>query len=193
MIDKDKQQEINILNSYQAEKNTPETIKETENNKRNFSNFSNLEIAKPFEIVGNNLDSNQNNQLENLTLTEKLGKIKINTPNVSRNFVDTLNPLAKEKYLHIEKILEEDLSGIYNNLLPKDQQKFKEKGEKTAQAIFDMIYRKTKIQIKKIINLIRKWLEIIPGINRYFLEQEAKIKADKIAEIAIKEGKKIEF
>ena len=35
----------------------------------------------------------------------------------------------------------------------------------------------------KIIDVIKKWLSIIPGINKFFLEQEAKIKTDKIMEL----------
>jgi hypothetical protein len=34
--------------------------------------------------------------------------------------------------------------------------------------------------VKKILALIRDWLKLIPGVNRFFLEQEAKIKTDKI-------------
>ena len=39
------------------------------------------------------------------------------------------------------------------------------------------------IQMKKILKLIREWLLIIPGVNKFFLEQEAKIKAEKIQQI----------
>jgi hypothetical protein len=40
-----------------------------------------------------------------------------------------------------------------------------------------------KVNIKKIRNLIIRWLRVIPGVNRYFLEQEAKIKTDRISEM----------
>jgi hypothetical protein len=33
------------------------------------------------------------------------------------------------------------------------------------------------------LKLIREWLLIIPGVNKYFLEQEAKIKTDKIQQL----------
>mgnify|MGYP007030126443 CR=1 FL=1 len=36
--------------------------------------------------------------------------------------------------------------------------------------------------IKKIINRIRSWLSIIPGVNSYYVDQEAKIKTEKILE-----------
>ncbi|HZJ41757.1 MAG TPA: hypothetical protein VFD51_01950 [Patescibacteria group bacterium] len=55
-------------------------------------------------------------------------------------------------------------------------------GEDTTAKI-NLLLNKTKIKVDKIISLIKKWLKIIPGINHFFLEQEAKIKADKIINI----------
>ena len=83
------------------------------------------------------------------------------------------------KFKKIEAILEEDLGDIYFSLSPQKQQEFKAKGEETTIKIIGLL-AKPKIQIKKIISLIRDWLKIIPGINVFFLEQEVKIKADKI-------------
>ena len=69
--------------------------------------------------------------------------------------------------------------------MPKSKQReFKGEGEKTAAKI-NQLMSKTKVNVKKIINLIKKWLSIIPGINSFFLEQEAKIKADEIFKIKI--------
>ncbi|MFA6526222.1 MAG: hypothetical protein WCT26_02285 [Candidatus Buchananbacteria bacterium] len=93
-------------------------------------------------------------------------------------------PAADEsvlRYKQIEKVLEEDLGEIYNNLTPQEQKAFKIKGEETARSIFQLVYHKTKVKIKKIVKLIKAWLKAVPGINKFFLEQEAKIKADKIA------------
>ncbi|MFA6593930.1 MAG: hypothetical protein WCT16_01605 [Candidatus Buchananbacteria bacterium] len=102
------------------------------------------------------------------------------------------NARALETYKQIENILEEDLGEVYNNLSAQDQQVFKVKGEEAARSIFKIVYHQTKVKVKKIIHLIKRWLKMIPGINRYFLEQEAKIKADKIIALA-KNDKKIEF
>jgi len=99
---------------------------------------------------------------------------------------------AYAKYKQIEKVLEEDLGEIYNNLTPQEQKVFKVKGEETARSIFQLVYHKAKVKVKKIVKLIRNWLKSVPGINKFFLEQEAKIKADKIAALA-GESKKIEF
>ena len=47
-----------------------------------------------------------------------------------------------------------------------------------------------KVKVNKIIALIRDWLKLIPGINKFFLEQETKIKADNLLEYkAEKEGR----
>ena len=58
-----------------------------------------------------------------------------------------------------------------------------EKGEETANEISAMI-RNFKVKVGKVLKLIRDWLHTIPGVNRFFLEQEAKIKTDNILEMA---------
>jgi len=101
--------------------------------------------------------------------------------------------LGYQKYQELENVLSEDLSAMYSAMVPKDQERFKLKGEETAKKIFQLVYQQTKVNVKKIIKLIKDWLKLIPGINKYFLEQEAKIKADKIAELAVKNGNKVDF
>jgi len=89
-------------------------------------------------------------------------------------------PQEKEESLRqIEKILEEDLGEIYFNLPLEKQAEFKRVGEETSRIINELL-KKTTLKIKEIIKLIISWLKIIPGVNIFFLEQEAKIKADKI-------------
>ncbi len=82
----------------------------------------------------------------------------------------------------IEDILEEDLEKVYFKMSPEKQAEFKQAGEETASKIENLL-REAKVKIKKILDLIRNWLKIIPGINKFFLEQEAKIKTDKILDI----------
>lgn len=84
--------------------------------------------------------------------------------------------LTKEQ---VEHILAEDLESVYGELPKPLQEEFKAKGEETAVKI-TLLMQKAKVKIREIINLIKKWLKTIPGINKFFLEQEAKIKADKI-------------
>jgi hypothetical protein len=92
------------------------------------------------------------------------------------------NQQQAARQLEIEKILEKDLGDIYINLPAEKQQQFKVVGEQTAVAINDL-YNKGKLTIKRIIELIRKWLGLVPGVNKFFLEQEAKIKADEIKKL----------
>jgi len=63
-----------------------------------------------------------------------------------------------------------------------EQKAFKLKGEETVTKINELLSH-TKVKVNKIIALIRDWLKLIPGINKFFLEQETKIKADKIIKI----------
>ncbi len=90
-----------------------------------------------------------------------------------------------EREKKIEKILESDMDDIYLGLRPEKRREFKTGGEKTAQQINGMIDH-GKVKFKKVINLIKKWLLIVPGINRFFLEQEAKLKTDEIIKLADK-------
>jgi hypothetical protein len=87
---------------------------------------------------------------------------------------------AKSEFLiQVENFLAEDLGDIYNRMEQNQRQIFKLKGEEVARKIEEMA-AKGKMRIKKIVALIKEWLKIIPGVNRFFLEQEAKIKGDKI-------------
>jgi hypothetical protein len=82
----------------------------------------------------------------------------------------------------IDNILAEGLNDVFLEMDPKQQRIFKEEGEKTASKI-NIILSSAKIKIKNIIDLIKNWLKLIPKINPHFLEQEAKIKADKIIKL----------
>jgi hypothetical protein len=82
----------------------------------------------------------------------------------------------------VENVLAQGLADVYLNLTPQKRQEFKKAGEQTAQKI-NQLLSKTKINIGEIIELIKKWLSLIPGMNKYFLEQEAKIKADELIKL----------
>lgn len=82
----------------------------------------------------------------------------------------------------IEKIMEDGLADIFLNLEPDKQNEFKIKGEQTANDI-NKLLNQVKVKANKIIELIKKWLSLIPGVNRFFIEQEAKIKTDKIMKL----------
>lgn len=87
-----------------------------------------------------------------------------------------------EVTLKIEKILEDGLGDAWSRLSPLAQQEFKVKGEETAQAIRALL-RAAHVKVKKIFRLILEWLKMLPGINRFYLQQEAKIKTDRLIEL----------
>ena len=91
-------------------------------------------------------------------------------------------PPKSEILVSIERILEEDLGEIYFKMPPHLQQEFKIKGEETASKI-EQLFKQAKATARKILKLLREWLKIIPGVNKFFLEQEAKIKTDRLMKL----------
>jgi uncharacterized protein (DUF885 family) len=85
----------------------------------------------------------------------------------------------------IEKVLEENIADAYQRLSPSGKQAFKIKGEKTANAVKEMISQGHS-KARKIFTLILEWLRMLPGVNRFFLEQEAKIKTDRLIKLGAK-------
>jgi len=82
----------------------------------------------------------------------------------------------------IDSILSEGLNEVFLKMDKAHQQEFKKRGEETVKKI-NTLLDKTRVRAGKIIDLIKSWLKLIPGVNRFFLEQEAKIKADKIIKV----------
>ena len=79
----------------------------------------------------------------------------------------------------IDAILSDGLNEIFLKMKPLEQKIFQKKGEETVTKI-NALLNQTKLKINKIVALIRQWLSLIRGINKFFLEQEVKIKTDKI-------------
>ncbi|MFH1790328.1 MAG: hypothetical protein ABH832_04660 [bacterium] len=100
-------------------------------------------------------------------------------PNLLQKKSMAVPQVRDELTIKIEKILEQGLDESYQNLSPIAKQEFKIKGEQTAIKIRDLM-RSTRVKVKKILKLILEWLRMLPGVNVFFLEQEAKIKADRI-------------
>lgn len=89
-------------------------------------------------------------------------------------------PVARDELsIKVEKILAENIREPYEKLSPIARQEFKIKGEETAAEIGGLL-RATRIKVKKIFQLILEWLFLLPGVNKFFLEQEAKIKTDRV-------------
>ncbi len=135
----------------------------------------NIETQQPQETTLETQSSNESIDNKIDTLKNKLlkKKKKVQMPQVK-----------DELTLRIEKVMEDGIADAYRELTPVQQQEFKIKGEETAYKIRELL-KKTRIKIKDIFKLLYEWLRMLPGINKFFLEQEAKIKADKI--IAIKD------
>ena len=112
--------------------------------------------------------------------TRDIEKNDIATP--SQVTVPPESPLAIKREKSIEAILEKDLEQMYSQMPAEKQAEFKRKGEETARKI-NALFEKTKVKVRQIIELIKNWLLTIPGINKFFIEQEAKIKADEIIKL----------
>ncbi|MCX6781984.1 MAG: hypothetical protein NTW66_02610 [Candidatus Magasanikbacteria bacterium] len=103
----------------------------------------------------------------------------------------TMPPMPRDELTkQVEKVLSEGLKDAFEKLPPIAQQEFKLKGEQTAVKIRELL-RSAKIKVKKIFRLIIEWLMLLPSINHFFLEQEAKIKTDKIIELKKRDEDKV--
>ncbi|MDA0208536.1 MAG: hypothetical protein O3B64_04025 [bacterium] len=89
-------------------------------------------------------------------------------------------PELPELLVEIETDLSKGLEDVYAALPESVKPAFRARGEEIAKEIVIMV-ESGKFAMKKVIDLIRSWLKMIPGVNRFFVEQEAKIRADKIA------------
>lgn len=95
-----------------------------------------------------------------------------------------VQPSADIMVKNIESTMAEGLEDSYKEMDPALQQRFKQTGEDTANAI-NKLLQQSKLQVKKIVTLLLRWLRLIPRVNPYYLEQQAKIKADAI--VALKQ------
>ncbi len=118
---------------------------------------------------------------ETYNAPEALSTQKEGKPGESGGIVSLSNAQVKyeQRRKEIENVLAKDLDEIFISLSPEKRKEFKAAGEETARKINSML-DEAKIKIKKIISLIRDWLKVVPGVNRFFLEQEVKIKTDEI-------------
>lgn len=79
----------------------------------------------------------------------------------------------------VESLLAEGLMQLYQSLPEARRAEFKRRGEEVANKITDMIIF-GKEKVKEIWKLIGEWLRMVSGVNKYYLEQEIKIKTDRI-------------
>lgn len=95
---------------------------------------------------------------------------------------ETVDNYHQKRALEVDNVLSAGLGETFLAMSPDKQKIFKTEGEQVVKKI-NVLLDATKVNINKIISLIRHWLSIIPGVNRYFLDQEAKIKTDNILKI----------
>lgn len=82
----------------------------------------------------------------------------------------------------VQKILTSGLEEALAPMPEEAKQRFLQKGKEIGAIIADMV-RQYKVEVKRVFTLLKEWLTTIPGVNRFFLEQEAKIKTDSILEL----------
>ncbi len=152
----------------------------------------NLNIEKKSgksDIKIEKLDLNQENKIEKEAVNletngeEKKPLEKIGEAFRSNKKTDislSSSDLIRQK--QIDAILSEGLNDIFLSMDVKQQKIFREEGEKATTKI-NLLLNSAKVKLKNIIDLIKNWLKLIPKVNPYFLEQEAKIKADKIIKL----------
>lgn len=95
-------------------------------------------------------------------------------------------PPKEPLLIEVEEVLTENIADIYKQLPEQKKALFRRTGEQVAAQITQMM-KSGIMQIKKVLGWIRTWLMIIPGVNQFFLEQEAKIKSDKINELFLRQ------
>lgn len=87
--------------------------------------------------------------------------------------------VKSDEQKEVESILSANLTEIYQGMTPQEQQKFREKGEEASAEITGLVGQ-FKASARKVLHIITGWLASIPRVNKFFLEQEAKLKTDQI-------------
>lgn len=81
--------------------------------------------------------------------------------------------------LEVEELLSHNMTDVFLALPADRKRAFKESGEEAARKIQALVAT-GRATARKIFDIVRDWLRGLPMINRFFLEQEAKIKTDEI-------------
>ncbi len=92
-------------------------------------------------------------------------------------------PITKSQLrLAIERIMEQSASEYYPGMPPRLQKKFSELGDRVSLKIEKLLLTK-KNHIVDIAHILHEWLKLIPQASPYYLEQEAKIRADEMVRL----------
>lgn len=93
--------------------------------------------------------------------------------------VNQVVPGKSPYYSKIDGILEEGLRDMYDDLPEALKPEFRRRGEEATNKI-DQMMQSAKVKLQEVVKLILNWLRIVPGVNKFFIEKEATIKAKKI-------------
>ena len=156
------------------------------------SDQKNLEIPKskiesiPEQEVPRTDSSFLEKKVETKKEEEGPGEEKISTDILTDiQSISTQNNTGSQSDINLRKvedILSQGMESVFLSMDAHTQEIFKIEGEKTAKKI-NSLMQKAKVKFSELISLISLWLKIIPRVNKYYLEQEAKIKADAIIKI----------
>ena len=100
--------------------------------------------------------------------------------------------IKSETRKQVEIILQNDLKDIFQLMNDSEKEAFKQEGIKVSTKIEEMI-ETLKIKARVVLNLVKNWLSMIPSVNKYFLEQESKLKTDEIMAYAKKRKRQIKL
>lgn len=192
MVTNPQQPEIKPIGNIPPEyETTPKQYTEKPNNP-GFLEVPLQEFSKHQEQTSKTIEQRPEIELKK----EKKGEIEIEEDQTLESRIHTLKlklrkkkkkqtqiPIVRDELtIRIEKVMEDGLGDAFTALTPIQKQEFKIKGEETAWEIRQLL-KKTHVKIKEIFRLIYEWLKILPGVNKFFLVQEAKIKTDKIVSL----------
>jgi len=133
----------------------------------------------PGKSIENNIENPGKSNEESETRSIVSEKISEHTPGTSTSGVQAS---GQPRVKRLENILENDLADVYLKLSPNQRIDFKRKGEEISKKI-NILLDEAKVKTKKILTLIKEWLGMIPGVNKFFLEQLAKNKLDEIVKL----------
>lgn len=137
------------------------------------------------ELITKRIDERQEKPLTEQTV-EPATSLSPSPPPSPTEREGAISSLLKEPHVTvIESMLSDGLGDLYRGMNSQAQDKFRGEGEQVASKIQEMIVR-AKLTARKVARLIRSWLRLIPGVSQFFLEQETKIKTDRIIEYSEK-------
>jgi hypothetical protein len=125
-------------------------------------------------------------QVERVVEAAAAEQIEAQRPGSPASVAQTATPSKDPVLKEVEQVLEDGLKDAYLAMDPARRKAFRARGEQVATKIQTMVTR-GKLKLREIWKLIADWLRMIPGVNRFFVEQEAKIKTDRIIHIAEKQ------